>query len=129
MKSSLLAISKNSEKIQQSPRVPSLNPPSSLACNLPLPMISYCPSPSRQHIRSPTRSPFLTPRSRRYAFGESPSCVLDGINEMMKNTERERLSYDEDELLGEPTKRPKHGNEVFQDSEMEEALPYDFSES
>lgn len=131
LKVNLVALSKNTVPLSNRPRIPSLNPSSPLAYSLPLPMISYCPSPnqSANFTRSPLRSPFLTPRSRRYAFGESPSCTLDGINHMMKKTEK-HLSFDEDELLGEPIKRPKHVNEIFQDiEEMGDGLPDDFTEN
>lgn len=130
LKANLLAISKNVPANSVQSRIPILNPSSSLTCSLPLPMISYCPSPNRNpsYMRSPLRSPFFTPRSRRYAFGESPSSTLDGINHMMKQTDK-YLNFDEDEHLGEPNKRPKHVSEIFQDIEMGDNLPDEFPDN
>jgi len=42
-------------------------------------------------------SPYITPNTRKiYAFGESPSQTLDGINRMMQRTEK-FLSFDDEE--------------------------------
>lgn len=98
--------------------------------NIPNSLASYYPSPTRNLSmnRTPIVSPFVTPRSKRlYAFGESPSSyALEGINFMGKKTDR-HLSFDDDESAGLPAKRPKHIDEVFEETdEINMTLPDDF---
>lgn len=67
----------------------------------------------------------MTPRTRRlYAFGESPSANLDSINRMMQRNDK---LFDEEDL-GNPTKRPKHIEKIFNEGEIDECLPDDFAD-
>ena len=125
MKNYLLALSRSTAPPVSKPRLPAFNPSSPLPLSLPQPMISYSPSPSPLPVRSPLRSPFMTPRTRRlYAFGESPSANLDSINRMMQRNDK---LFDEEDL-GNPTKRPKHIEKIFNEGEIDECLPDDFAD-
>jgi retinoblastoma-associated protein len=102
----------------QPPRVPSLYPPSPLRMSLPQSQVHFLTSPAVKG--SP--SSFLSPRSSTiYAFGESPSNTLDGINRLMQKSER-CINFDaEDSRYPPPRKRSKHLDHIFE--EDSEAMP------
>lgn len=81
-------------------------------------------SPVNHTVISPTASPYLTPKTRRlYAFGESPSQALDGINRMMQRPDK-YIDFDEEETKYElPSKRVKQMHDILEgDDVLEEQI-------
>jgi hypothetical protein len=107
------------------PRVPALHPPSPLRLSLPQPIVHFSTSPAIK--ASP--SPFISPRSSAvYAFGESPSHTLEGINRLMQKSGR-CINFDiEESRYSQPRKRSKHMEHILEDDN--ETLPTfpDFAE-
>ena len=109
MKSYLLAIARNG------PKEIYTNPLGSSNGSIDVPGISYT-------AQSPTSlfSPYYTPSSRTmYEFGESPIESLNSFNHMISRNNRNFLSFDE----GQPIKRPKLIDDIFQGEEIVENLP------
>jgi transcription initiation factor TFIIIB Brf1 subunit/transcription initiation factor TFIIB len=126
MKNFLLAISKTTPNILPKPRLPSLHPPSPIRQNLPPSMLQYSssPLPNSSLLQSPLKSPFLTPRSKRlYAFGESPSQALEGINRMMQRPNGP-IDFDEEEQRYQRLRKiPVHMREILEESQYECNMP------
>lgn len=119
MQSHLIMINKpQGAGTQPPPRVPSLHPPSPLKVSLPQPIVHFSTSPSMK----PSPSAFISPRSSSiYAFGESPSHTLDGINRLMQKSER-CINFDaEESRYCQPRKRSKHLEHILEDDT--ETLP------
>lgn len=71
-------------------------------------------------------SPYFTPSTRRmYEFGESPIESLNSFNNLISRNNRNYLSFDE-EKVGQPIKRPKLVDEIFQGEDIVENLPEEF---
>ena len=72
-------------------------------------------------------SPYFTSSARKYyEFGESPVESLNSFNHMIsRNSNRNFLDFDE-EKIGQPIKRPKLVDEIFQGEDTVENLPEEF---
>ena len=71
------------ERIVDRPRIATLHPQTALSANFPQPLLQYSsPQRSSPILARPLTPGSITPR-KMYAFGESPSHTLDGINSMI----------------------------------------------
>ena len=116
MKSYLLAIARNNTKEPYSNTLGISN------TSFDAPGISFS-------AQSPTMvfSPYCTASARKYyEFGESPVESLNSFNHLIsRNNHRNFLDFDE-EKIGQPIKRPKLVDEIFQGEDIVENLPEEF---
>jgi hypothetical protein len=125
MQSHLVMLNKPQKLPANTPRLPYLHPASPLRESLPQPLVHFSTLPTSKAYHSP----FISPRSSSiYAFGESPSHTLDGINRLMQKSDR-CIDFDaETSKYSQPRKRPKHLEQILMtDNEASSTFP-DFIE-
>jgi len=103
---------------ESKPRIEALNPKSPLHK-------SVIPGMQSVSALSPairTRSPFLTPRTKRlWAFGESPAQDFKSINNFFKSSMQRRINFDNE--TPQPYKKAKHVMQLLEDDQSSHPEP------